>query len=75
MKRKTFMDLCLFNASCRIPEVINNGEHYEQQSETANEVLPQKSGGISTRWWLRQKEACKNDVKDIRGFDCAGGGM
>ena len=70
MKRKTFMDLCLFNACYRIPEV-----NYEQQSETANEVRPQKGGGISTRWWLRQKEACKNDVKDIRGFDCAGGGM
>ena len=71
MKRKTFMDLCLFNACCRIPEV-----NYEQQSETANELLPTKSGGISTRWLLRQKEApAATHVKDIRGFDGAGGGM
>ena len=69
MKRKTFMDLCLFNASCRIPEVINNGKHYEQQSETANEVLPTKSGGISTR------ARATTHVNDIRGFDGAGGGM
>ena len=58
------MDLCLFNACCRIPEV-----NYEQKSETANEVLPTKSGVISTR------ATATTHVKDIRGFDGAGGGM